>query len=327
METDVLYALTDDGVSLPVVDVTNPAFAITATEAELAAMKEQFLREANLRREIPEAVRMALQESLLGRGLMAAAGTFLTGMSTYLLKLGPANLGPTAGPIDRGIAASLPAFAGRLRLQDMARLLADALSRTLAAQPGQPVCLINIAGGPAADSWNALIHLHVEHADLLAGRDILVAVLDPDEHGPAFGERALDVLRGDRAPLSGLDVEFRHIPYDWSQADRLREILEEVRAAGSVCAMSSEGGLFEYGSDQEIVSNLEKLHGGTSPDTIVTGSVTKDGELVRATQGANRASTVPRTFEAFASLTGQAGWVVQHTIDRPFSYNLSLVKC
>ena len=33
----------------------------------------------------------ALQRSQLGRGLFAASGTYLSGIATYLLKLGPDN--------------------------------------------------------------------------------------------------------------------------------------------------------------------------------------------------------------------------------------------
>ena len=93
MRDGVLCAMTDEGVRLPVIDVTNAAFAVTVTEAELGAMAEQYIREAGEQRDVPQALREALRSSMLGRGLMAASGTFLDGMSTYLLKLGPENLG------------------------------------------------------------------------------------------------------------------------------------------------------------------------------------------------------------------------------------------
>ena len=132
MSRDVLYATTEEGVKLAVIDVTNPAFAVAATEAELSAMAEQYILEAGQQQEIPDALREALRNSMLGRGLMAATGTFLDGMSTYVLKLGPENLGAEASPIDKRIAASFPAFTARLRLQDMARLLAEGLGRAAA---------------------------------------------------------------------------------------------------------------------------------------------------------------------------------------------------
>src|SRR5579863_1939888 len=169
MGLETVYAVRDGGVKTAVIDVTNPAFAVTATDAELEAMGEQYIREAEQQSEIPEAVREALRNSLLGRGLMAAGGTFLDGMTTYLLKLGPDNLGDEFTPIDRRIAASFPVFAVRLRLQDMARLMAEGLEGTVGEEPERPICLVNIAGGPGADSWNTLICLREARAGLLEG--------------------------------------------------------------------------------------------------------------------------------------------------------------
>jgi hypothetical protein len=326
MRDGVLYAMTDEGVRLPVIDVTNAAFAVTATDAELAAMAEQYIREAGQWREIPEALREALRSSMLGRGLMAASGTFLDGMSTYLLKLGPENLGAEATPIDRRIAASFPAFTARLRLADMARLMAEALARAVAIERRRRVCLLNIGGGAGADSWNALIRLHVGQSELLKGREIVIAVLDLDARGPSFGVRALAALRAAGAPLSGLDVAVRYLSYEWSDADRLRMALEGLNAGDAACGVSSEGGLFEYGSDEEIVANLRVLHAGTARDAVVVGSVTREGAVVRASLVANRVSTRPRTIEAFRGLCEDAGWSLEENIERPFSYHVRLRK-
>src|SRR5271157_2409437 len=167
MRIDVVYATTSEGVKLAVIDVTNPTFTVGATDAELAAMAEQYILEAGRQHEIPEALREALRNSMLGRGLMAASGTFLDGMSTYLLKLGPENLGEGATPIDQRIAASFPAFTARLRLQELARLLGGGLAMTSAVDPRRRGCLVNIGGGPGADSWNALISLPNVRAELL----------------------------------------------------------------------------------------------------------------------------------------------------------------
>jgi len=73
MTPGILSATTEDGLSLPVIDVTNPAFAVTATDAELATMCDQFVLESRERQEIPAPVRDALQRSMLGRGLIAAS--------------------------------------------------------------------------------------------------------------------------------------------------------------------------------------------------------------------------------------------------------------
>jgi hypothetical protein len=326
MRTDVLYATTEEGVKIAVIDVTNPAFAVTATEAELAAMAEQYILEAGQQREVPEALREALRNSMLGRGLMAASGTFLNGMSTYLLKLGPENLGVEASPIDRRIAASFPAFTTRLRLQDMAGLLATGLARTAGDAPRRPICLVNIGGGAASDSWNSVIRIYGEQAELLHRRKIVIAVLDLDTRGPAFGARAVEALCGPGAPLSGLDLTFRYLSYEWSDVSRLQRALEGLNAGDAACGISSEGGLFEYGSDEEIVANLRTLDAGTARDAVVVGSVTRDGGSVRASLIASRALTRPRTIEAFRALCEDGGWRVEEVVERPFSYNVRLVK-
>ena len=103
-------------------------------------------------------------------------------------------------------------------MRDVARLLADGLAPALAAQPGAPVHLLNIGGGPATDSLNALILLQKEQPQQLAGRQIVIHVLDLDATGPHFGARALDALLAAGAPLHGMMAAFQHIPYDLDQA-------------------------------------------------------------------------------------------------------------
>ena len=321
-----VYATTDEGLSLPVVDVTAPAFSVRVSDAELDAMAEQFLQESASRPEMPPAVREVLARSILGKTLMAAAGTFLSGLHTYLLKLGPEHLNDPFTDIDRRIAASFPGFTTRIRLQDMARLIADGLKPILAADARRPLCLINVAGGPAADSWNALIHLHREDPPLLVGRPIVIAVLDLDDRGPQFGERAVAALGASSGPLSGLSIGFRYLPYDWSQTDRLRSRLDDLRAGDHACAISSEGGLFEYGTDEVVAANLAQLHAGTPADAFVVGSVTRDNAATRASLAASRVPTQPRTLEAFQQLAFGAGWVTDRALERPFTYNGRLAK-
>jgi hypothetical protein len=326
VRTDVVYAKTEEGVELAVIDVTNPAFRVTAPDAELAAMAEQYILEAGKQQEVPAALREVLRTSMLGRRLMAAGGTFLDGMSTYLLKLGPENLGVEATPIDKKIAASFPAFTARIRLQDMARLLAEGLLRAAAVEPRRPVCLVNIGGGTGSDSWNTVIRLQGEHGELLVGREIGIAVMDLDARGSGFGGGAIEALCAAGGPLGGLKVGFRHFSYEWSDAERLRKLLRELEARDAACGISSEGGLFEYGSDEEIVANLQVLDAGTPPDAVVVGSVTRDGGPVRASLIASRVLTRPRTIEGFRSLCARGGWTVEEAMERPFSYNVRLVK-
>ena len=101
----VCYAVTDDGLELPVIDITHPAFAFEMDDAKLNALIDTFARSAAIP---PAALQAAAQKSILVRGFVESSGTFTTGMMTYLNKLEPENLGDGyAGPLDRQWAASL----------------------------------------------------------------------------------------------------------------------------------------------------------------------------------------------------------------------------
>jgi hypothetical protein len=311
---------------LPVIDLSHAAFAVQPDAAELDRLARAFVEENRERRDIPPHVRAALQRSRLGQGLMAAAGSYLSGMHTYLLKLGPDHLGDGYDQTDRRIADSFPAFMARVRLQDMVTLLADGLAAAAPADRGRPLRFINIAGGPAADSWNALIQLRARHPDALADRPCDITILDIDVHGPAFGARAVAALQAPGAPLHGLDLHLRHQPYAWTEADRLPSILADLGAREATCAISSEGGLFQYGSDADILANLTRLREATPADAFVAGSVTADDEPARVAQAQSRATTRPIDPDAFRRLAAAAGWTIDALINRPFAYTVRLVK-
>lgn len=318
-----------DGVELAIVDVTHPAFRVEISDEEIAAMAERHLIELPQQMAATTApeVQEILQQSLLWRSLRAASGGFLTWLPTYVMKLGPENLGAAeSSPVDRNIVASFPALALRIRLQDVARLLAEGVAKMLEAHPRRPICFVNIAGGPASDSWNALILLQAERPELLAGSGAVIAVLDLDKSGPAFGARALAVLREPGAPLRGLDVSLQHIPYGWSDTNQLKQVLQALHANEAACAISSEGGLFEYGTDAEVVANLRMLHTETAADAVIVGSVTRDSELSRVSISIHRILLYPRTLEKFQALAAEAGWTVERAIERPLSYHVRMVK-
>jgi len=319
----ICYAVTDDGLELPVVDVAHPAFRLELSAEKQRAIVEHFLAEQRRFARLPGVVRSVLlrfflRGSVLARGLRRAEGTFLDGMTTYLFKLGAKNLGSYSVPVDRKIASSLPALSVRLRLGDMARLLADALAPRLAAEPRRPLRFLNIAGGPAIDSLNALLLLQREQPALLAGRHCSVCVLDGDEHGPAFGARALAALRALGAPLAGVDAELERLAYDWRDPAGLAPALEAVRSEGALCIGSSEGGLFEYGADDDIVGNLQALK-AVGDGFCMVGSVTRDDEVIRTLKLTSTAATRPRGLAVFGDLVARAGWTVTSSISRPLS--------
>lgn len=325
----VRTARTDDGQTWPVIDITHPAFAQEPTDAELAASGAAFLAEAARRRRIPRFVhrlilRAVLRKSLLGPGLLAASGGFVTGLNTYLLKLGPDSLPAGSSAIDRRIAESFPAISTQLRLKDMARLMADDLASRVVPRDGRPLTLVNIAGGPSADSLNALILLRQASPELTAGRRIEIGILDQDVHGPSFAARCAAALMADDGPLAGLDLHVTHVAYDWRRTDGLRRHLDDCRAAHAHVGISSEGGLFEYGSDAEIVENLRAMAQSGPPDARVTGSVTRGDGPARAAQAATDVRVRPRSLDQFGALAAAAGWTIDRAITRPFCFDVRL---
>jgi hypothetical protein len=319
----VYYAVSDEGLELPVVDITHPAFALELSEEKQRLIVTRFLEEQRRFARLPALLRKGmlrffLRGSVMARGLRRAEGTFLDGMTTYLFKVGAKNLGSYSLPVDRKVASSLPGLSVRLRLADMARLMANALAPRLAREPGKPLCLLNIAGGPAIDSVNALLLLRREQPTLLRDRRCTVCVLDGDAHGPAFGARALEALQSSGAPLAGLELALTHLPYDWRKPDGLEPALESVRSQGALCIGSSEGGLFEYGSDQDIVDNLRAL-AQLGDGFCMVGSVTRDDEVIRTLKLTSTAATRPRGLSVFGDLIAQAGFRITCSIARPLS--------
>ena len=219
----VHYALIPDGIELPVVDVTHQAFALSVTEAEQQELVDTFLHEGRPLERLPGPLRKLLlrffpRGSTLARGIRRAQGTFMSGIDTYLLKLGPEMLGSTfAAPIDRQIAGALPALGVRLRLQDVAYMMADVLKPAMSTASARPLHFVNIAGGPAIDSLNTLIILCKDQRRILAERQISIEVLDLDDSGPRFGEAALAALSAEGGPLRGARIAFQHIRYDWAK--------------------------------------------------------------------------------------------------------------
>jgi hypothetical protein len=138
-----------------------------------------------------------------------------------------------------------------------------------------------------------------------------VQVLDVDKTAPHFGAGALAALREAAAPLHGLDARFEYAEHDWSDMDGLRRRLLTVDRQ-AVLAVSSEGGLFEYGSDDLIAGNLAVLRDGTPADCVLVGSLMKDEPVPRLITENGKAANRLFADEAFESLARRAGW----TIDR-----------
>jgi hypothetical protein len=311
----LIYARTANGEPLPVIDVTNAAFRVCDDLAAVETMRNEFAATERKRKQLPKFllryfIRSAARRSHLARALFNPEGDVLPGLNTYLMKLGPDNLpAPFDGKIDRQFAAAPGALSMRMRLQQVAKLLADGLEGELRQHPKSALYFINIGGGTAMDSLNALILLRRAAAQIME-RAITIHVLDPDSNGPSFGESALAELGADGAPLAGMDVRFLHSAYDWREPAQLAELVRGLAAHGAVVAASSEGALFEYGDDDVIVANLRSLHNEGRGARVVAGSVTRADEMTRQSIALTRFKLVPRGVAEFAAVIRATGYSI-----------------
>ena len=308
----VLTARTRAGYDLPIIDVTHPRFAVADDPAARATRKQAFLKDDRQRRWLPGFLLRFLLRSFARKSQLAAAmfnqgNSYLDGITTYVMKLGADNLVPPFdGPADRRFAASSHITLLRLRTQQTATLIAEAIAADEAFANLAPLHLINIAGGPALDSINSLILLKHTQPDLLR-RPIAIHVLDRNDDGAFFGANALAALKEKGHPLEGVAATFELHDYDWNEPTSLARLLEKVRATGGLVAASSEGGLFEYGTDSAITANLRILHDGAR---FVAGSVTSGDEIRRRMIAMSGFQLIPRGLEGFRPLAEAARFTI-----------------
>ena len=172
--------------------------------------------------------------------------------------------------------------------------------------------------------------IHREHPDWLAGRRISIHVLDLDREGATFGSRAAAALLGEGGPLHGLALPFEHIAYNWGDASGLSRVLDRLEP-DAVVAGSTEGALFDYGSDEEIVANLTALRGVTPDDFVMVGSVVRDEKSLDprmrgAVAMADRPAIRYLGLDAFRSLALAAGWAVDRSLESVAHHVVSLRK-
>jgi hypothetical protein len=310
------YARTAQDLEVPVIDVSNPAFAVADDAQSVESLRQvsvgMMRRNARMPRFLLRfLIRSAAKRSFLAHAMLGVGkGTFLPGMNTYLMKLGPDNLVPPFDtPTDRRFAA-YPGIQGiRIRLQQTAKLLAQGLEPVLAGRPGAPLQLLNIGGGSAIDSLNALILLRRDAAPLLQ-RKVIIHILDPDANGPLFASRALAALTTGDGPLSGVDAHVVHTSYNWDNPAPLQQLINSLITDRAVVAASSEGALFEYASDASVVANLKALYNDGHGASLVAGSVTRADELTRAGLQFTPFKLMPRGAGVFAGLIKGSGFCV-----------------
>lgn len=273
------------GLELPILDITSPRFTGSISQDRMDALQQESPKLAEGMRRMPEAHKMAVaQHSLIfGRRFnQDTGGRFLSGISTYILKLGPGLMeGMDEYQIDQGISRGISSMAARMRLVSICRHQTEGLKSLLKDNPARTLCLINIGGGAASDSINTLILLQHEEPSLLEKRRIEIHILEIDPLSPAFALRCVDALQGPGQIFSNLDIAAYHHMYDWEHPQILEDILQGHE--GSILFCSSEGGLFEYGRDEDIRSNLEILHRLAPEDTRVISDIFHDHDTVDPT--------------------------------------------
>ena len=282
------YAFTLNGVELPALDTTHPLFLSSIDEVKLKEMLRKSEKTADKTAEkfvnMPFYIKKFLaKRSFIMSELLQENGDneYLTGLSTLMLKLGPNLIGKGRKRfLDRLSSKGIGGIVLRMRVRDISKCLAKSMIPLLARSPGKNICFINIAGGAASDCINALFLLQQENPALLNNRAIQINVLDIDTYGPAFADRCIAALKAPGNPFNELNISFKHIHYDWNSTVKLEELLSERKEWLQIC--SSEGGLFEYCSDEVITQNLNTIYNNSTDDIVIAGSLLHDIKIVDA---------------------------------------------
>lgn len=326
------YVYTDCGLELPVLDITHPLFTASINEESLEALCKESAQRAKSMKEMPDAQKMVIAEKsyIFGRHFHKDPhATYLSGMSTYMLKLGPSLIGSgEERNIDRMITMGVVSVAARMRLRDICRLQANALVPQLTASPGKELCLINIAGGAASDSINTLILVLEEDRSLLKNRKIEINLLDIDIDSPNFARRCIEALKVPGCHFHGLDISFNHIKYNWTDTGDLIDIL--AKKSDCILAGTSEGGLFEYAGDEGIKYNLDALHDNSPDEMLLAGTVVHDIDRVDPTMAAmaeeSRGALQLRGIDGLRSILKKTKWKPDKAMDKNPVYGVFTLK-
>jgi hypothetical protein len=216
----------------------------------------------------------------------------------------------------------------RLRLRDLCRLQADAVIPQLESSPQKDLCFMNIAGGAASDSINTLILILKENPILVRDRKIEINVVDIDTIGPHFALCCIEALKTEGHHFHGLDIALHHIPHDWKDTDGLIPLLSNSQDCIVMCA--SEGGLFEYGIDEDIIRNLSVLYDHSPAGVRIAGTIVHEPNKVHATVPAlAKATNAGLRFLGVGGLTGlleKTGWRLERVQERNPIYAVFTLK-
>jgi hypothetical protein len=273
----ISYAFTDDGIELPVLDITHPLFISTIDENVFKALSLKAAHKAEQIKNLTFSITKIIAK------LLQRENTYLSGMRTLTMKLGPNLLKGRKGEFwhKLGKLASKKLFVAmtiglntiaiRMRLRDVCKYQSEILIPQLKKNPRKNLCFINIAGGAASDTINTLILIQKKEPLLLKERKIEINILDIDTYGPNFAKQCIEALKEPNAYFHELDISFRHIQNNWNNTQNLLDLLSERKDWIQICA--SEGGLFEYGSDKEIIENLNIVYDNSADNMQIVGTL------------------------------------------------------
>ena len=282
----ISYAFTESGIELPILDITHPLFKASIDKPNLEKLRKSIEETGDKMvihlKEMPSFLKNFLsQHSYIIAGFLSInkENNFLSGISTLMMKLGPGLIGNGISKIfERRASRSISSVTLRVRIQDICTLEAEALIPRLIQWPEKNLCFINIGGGTASDSINTLILILKKDSSLLRNRKIEINVLDMDTFGPAFGNNCIESLKTPGQYFDLLNISFRYKSYNWNNPADMESLLAERKEWITLC--SSEGGLFEYGTDEEIINNLNLLYDQTGEEMKIAGTLIKDSSSV-----------------------------------------------
>jgi hypothetical protein len=311
LDSKVPCAFTDNNIELPILDITHPYFISSIDETTFRLKCAEAAAKAESSKNMPGFLKGLIKK------MFNVENSYMSGMSTLLYKLGPDLLkGRKVRLWDKLVSKQYTSMAIRFRLREICRLQTAILIQNLKDSPEKNLCFINIAGGAASDSINTLILIQEEDPELLKGRKIEINIFDLDSFGPNFAERCIEVLKLPGQRFRGLDISVRIIPYDWSNSSEKLSVLTKERSDWiQIC--SSEGGLFEYGADKNIMDNLNQLYLNSAPDMRITSSLVFAKENVNP--GFLAGAELLGINMIFLGLTGlnrilaQTKWVLENT--------------
>lgn len=317
------YAVFENDIRFPILDITHPLFNASIDEQAYHLSCLKSARSIESLKKMPGFIQSIFVK------MSNVDNSYLSGMRTLLYKLGPhLSRGIKLGFRDKWAVKQTSFMGLRIRLRDLCRSQSRLVQSQLKQFPGRNLCFFNIAGGPATDSINTLILIQESDPKLLKGRKIEINILDIDTYGPNFAKRCIDVLKQPGQRFHGLDITLNFIHYDWSQSEALLKMSLERSDWIQLC--SSEGGLFEYGSDSDIIRNLNNFFTNSPVDARVTGSLIFDREQVnKGYLGFTEFIGVQIRYlglEGLQRILAQTSWVLEESHEIDTIYNLFSLK-